>query len=70
MHKVTLQDRIFKLQDRFFKLPQSLLGGIALMLFLLTVLRCFIVVFFKNPQYDFLAYLEVSSNLFLAIRPV
>ncbi|NMA18954.1 MAG: DUF2029 domain-containing protein, partial [Lentisphaerae bacterium] len=69
MHKVTLQDRIFKLQDRFFKLPQSLLGGIALMLFLLTVLRCFIVVFFKNPQYDFLAYLEVSSNLFLAIDP-
>ena len=69
MNKVTLQDRIFKLQDSFFKLPRPLLGGIALMLFLLTVLRCFIFVFFRQIQVDFLAYLDVSSNLFLAIDP-
>jgi len=62
MHKVTLQDRIFKL-------PHSLLGGIALMLFLAVLLRSFIGVFLQQSHIDFFAFIEIAGNLMLRNDP-
>jgi len=51
------------------KLPRGVLCTAALMLFLAVVLRCFIFVFLRQIQVDFLAYLDVSANLLLGIDP-
>lgn len=55
--------------DLLGKIPPRVIGSVAIMMFLMVIIRCFVLVYWRQIQVDYIAYLDVSMNLLLGNDP-